>query len=58
MKRIVNIASNHKDAKKHDIDQQRKMTAEERHLAAKELKRRYYGENPVDIRKSGYYKIK
>lgn len=58
MKRIVNIASNHKAAKMHDIAQQRKMTPEERHIAAKELKRRYYGENTIDIHKSGFVKIK
>ena len=51
MKRIVNKAKNNKEAEKWDIHQQISMTPEERQKAAKELKKKFYGANPPDVRK-------
>ena len=50
MERKVNIAKNHKEAEKWDIEQQINMTPRERQMAAKELKKRFYGSNPPDLR--------
>jgi hypothetical protein len=50
MERIVNIAKNHKEAEKWDIEQQINMTPRERQMAAKELKKRFYGSNPPDLK--------
>jgi len=52
MKRIVHKSKNYEDAKWWDIKQQKEMTSEERQAAAKELKRRVYGENPPDVREA------
>jgi len=52
MKRIVHKSKNYKDADWWDIKQQKEMTPEERQAAAKELKRRVYGENPPDVREA------
>ena len=50
MERKVNIAKNHKEAEKWDIKQQINMTPEERQMAAKELKRRFYGSYSPGLR--------
>lgn len=52
MKRIVNKSKNNKEAERWDITQQLKMTPEERQKAAKELKKKFYGINPPDVRQS------
>ncbi len=52
MKRVVNKAKNSKEAERWDITQQIKMTPEERQNAAKELKKKFYGLNPPDVRQS------
>lgn len=52
MERIVNIAKNKKEADEWDIQQQIKLTPEERQKIAKELKRRFYGDKVPDIRSS------
>ena len=52
MERIFNKAKNHKKAEQWDILQQIRMSPEERMAAAKELKKRYYGDNPTDVRSS------
>ena len=51
MERILNKAKNHKKAEQWDILQQIRMSPEERMKVAKELKKRYYGDNPPDLRR-------
>jgi len=50
MERILNKAKNNKEAEKWDILQQIKMSPEERMKVAKELKKKFYGNNPPDVR--------
>ena len=50
MERIFNKAKNNKQAAQWDILQQIRMSPEERMKVAKELKNRYYGNNPPDVR--------
>lgn len=50
MERILNKAKNNKEAEKWDILQQIKMSPEERMNVAKELKKKFYGKNPPDVR--------
>ncbi len=50
MEKILNKAKNNKEAEKWDILQQIKMSPEERMKAAKELKKKFYGNNPPDVR--------
>ena len=50
MERKVNIAKSFEEADKWDIEQQINMTAQQRQKAAKELKKRFYGTNPPDVR--------
>lgn len=50
MKRVFNRAKNHKEAEEWDIQQQLSMTPDERKKVAHELKKRFYGENPPDVR--------
>ncbi len=52
MKRIVNKAKNHKEAEEWEIHQEVNMTPEERQKVAKELKRRFFGNKPLDVRES------
>ena len=52
MKRIDNKAKNIKEAERWDITQQIMMSPEERQKAAKELKKKFYGDNPPDVRQS------
>jgi len=50
MERILNKAKNSNEAEKWDILQQIKMSPEERMKVAKELKKKFYGNNPPDVR--------
>ena len=50
MKRVVNIASNFKEAEKWDIQQQVNMTPGQRQKAAKELRKKFYGTTTKDVR--------
>ncbi|MEE9449024.1 MAG: hypothetical protein V3V72_03150 [Ignavibacteriaceae bacterium] len=50
MERIFNKAKNNKKAAQWDVLQQISMSPEERMKVAKELKNRYYGNNPPDVR--------
>ncbi len=50
MDRAFNKAENHKAAEKWDIEQQINMTPKQRQKAAYELKKRFYGKNPPDVR--------
>ena len=52
MERIANKAISHQAARRWDIEQNRKMTPEERQLVARELKRRAYGTNNPDVREA------
>lgn len=52
MKRIINKAKNNKEAEEWDIQQQLKMSPVERQKVAKELKIKFYGHNPKDVRSS------
>ncbi len=52
MERIVNKAKNHKEAEKWDILQQINMKPEERQRIAKMLKKKVYGTQTKDIRKT------
>jgi len=52
MKRIVHKSKDYEEAERWDIKQQKEMTSQERQAAAKELKRRVYGENPPDVREA------
>jgi len=50
MERILNKAKNNKEAEKWDILQQIKMSPNERMNIAKELKKKFYGNHPPDVR--------
>jgi hypothetical protein len=50
MERIFNKALNHKEAEKWDIQQQINMSPRQRQKIAYELKKRFYGNNPPDVR--------
>ncbi len=50
MKRIVNIAQNHKEAETWDILQQIKMSPSERQKIAKIIKQRYYSKKCKDVK--------
>lgn len=58
MEWIVNITKSKKEADEWDIQQQIKLTPEERQKIAKELKRRFYEENPSDVKSTRKYKKK
>jgi predicted metal-binding transcription factor (methanogenesis marker protein 9) len=51
MERILNKVKNNKEAEKWNILQQIKMSPEERMNVAKELKKKFYGNNPPDVRR-------
>ncbi len=57
MERIVNISDNHEQAREYEILQQLKMTSIERQMAARELKKKFYGEKTPDVRKSRAWKV-
>lgn len=50
MKPIVHKAKNFQEAEAWDIEQQLKMTPEERQKIAKTLRERFYGKNNPDVR--------
>lgn len=50
MERVFNKAKNHKEAEEWDIRQHLNMTPYERKKVAYELKKKFYGENPPDVR--------
>jgi len=52
MKRIVHISHSHEEAREWDIEQQIRMTPEQRQAVARELRRRVYGPNPPDVREA------
>ena len=52
MKRTVNKAKNNKEAEQWDVTQQLRMTPAERQKIAKELKKKFYGNNPQDVKQT------
>lgn len=52
MERVVHVSRAHDEARRWDIVQQQRATPEERQAAARELKRRAYGDSPPDLRES------
>jgi hypothetical protein len=56
MKRICNKAKNFKEAEEWDIEQQLRMTPEERQDAAKDLRERVYGRKAMDVKESVRHK--
>jgi hypothetical protein len=50
MDRTFNRAADYQEAQEWDIKQQINMTPEQRQKIARELKRRFYGENPPDVK--------
>jgi hypothetical protein len=53
----VHIARSFEEARAREIEQERRMTPEERQAVAKALRDRVYGPNPPDIRESKAVKI-
>ena len=53
----IHIAKSHEEAEDYDIAQMRSMTLSERLEAAMKLQKRYYGENLVRVRDSGFAQI-
>jgi len=58
MERIINISKNHKEADDYDFHQLISMTPEQRHKIAFQLKKRFYGDNCIDVRESRKVVIK
>lgn len=52
MKHIVHKSSDFEEADRWDVEQQARMTAEERLAAAKKLKQRVYGTDVPDVREA------
>jgi hypothetical protein len=52
MEPIVHKSTNFEDAELWDIEQQTRMTPEERQRVAEELKERFYGKDRPDVRES------
>lgn len=52
MERIFKKAKNYKEAQEWDIEQNLRMTPEQRQDVAKELRERVYGKETVDIKDS------
>jgi len=52
MQRVVNKASNYKEAEEWDIQQHRDMTVDERQAVSKALKEHVFGKNPPDVREA------
>jgi len=52
MKRVVNKSENFQEAEEWDIEQQIRMTTEERQEVATELRRRVYGSDVSDVREA------
>lgn len=51
MEKVFHKAKNHKEAETWDVTQQIMMSVEERQRVAKELKKRFYGNNSPDVRR-------
>lgn len=52
IERVVHIARSHREAHEWDVEQQIRMTPEQRQDIARELRRRVYGPNPPDVREA------
>jgi hypothetical protein len=52
IERIVHISHSHREAHEWDVEQQIRMTSEQRQHIARELRRRVYGPNPPDVREA------
>jgi len=52
IERIVHISHSHREAHEWDVEQQIRMTPEQRQNIASELRRRVYGLNPPDVREA------
>ena len=52
IERIFHKAKNYKEAEEWDIQQQIKMSHEERQMVSKVLRERVYGKDTVDVRKA------
>lgn len=50
MERVVNIAKNHEEAERWDINQQISLTPTERQKIAKLLRERVFGKNAKDVK--------
>lgn len=50
MQRVAKKSYDFADAERWDVQQQVRMTPENRQEAAKKLRERVYGKNPVDVR--------
>jgi len=55
MKRVVNIAKSHREARDYDIRQANEMTSVQRQKIAKKLKEKVYGNQTPDIKESRSY---
>lgn len=55
MKRVVNIAKSHREARNYDIRQAIEMTSVQRQEIAKKLKDKVYGYHTPDIKESRSY---
>jgi hypothetical protein len=51
IKRVIHKARNHRQAERWDLFQQIEMTPEERQRVARELKKRFYGKNSINVRR-------
>ena len=54
---VVPIARSFEEARTWEIEQERRMTPEERQAVAKALRDRVYGPNPPDVRESNEVEI-
>jgi len=52
MKRVVHISDSPREAHEWDVEQQIRMTPEQRQSIARKLRRRVYGANPPDVREA------
>jgi hypothetical protein len=52
MERVVHVAHGYAEAAQWDIEQQLRLTPQERQAIARELRRRVWGDDPPDVRES------
>jgi hypothetical protein len=50
IERLVHVSHSHREAHEWDVEQQIRMTPEQRQRIARELRRRVYGANRPDVR--------
>lgn len=50
MKRIVNVAKDHKEARDWDIQQATEMSSQQRQQVTKSLKKKVFGAEVIDVR--------